>query len=118
MKTKLIPAALFAAILSTPAMALGSDNCTQLAMAIGTLERAAGLCPADAELFEQRSDVLNSAGYKCEGYDHDAIFQAGLIGAKLVNSWKNRDGVQAMCGRLRAEILQEKGDGKMTQASP
>jgi hypothetical protein len=118
MKTKLIPAALFAAILSTPAMALDSDDCTQLAIAIGTLERAVGLCPADAELFEQRSDMLNSAGYKCEGYDHDAVFQAGLIGAKLVNSWKNRDGVQAVCDRLRAAILQEKGDGKMTKASP
>jgi hypothetical protein len=106
MKTKLI-AALIAAMIVTPAMALEARECGQLAIAIGELERASGLCPADAELFEQRADVANRLAYKCEGYDHDAMFQAGLVGADTINRWKDRDGVPAMCDGLRAEILRE-----------
>jgi hypothetical protein len=82
---------------------LSNRDCGQLAIAIGESDRASALCPDDAELFEKKGDELNTlAGNLCGQYDHDAMFQAALLGSKLVTDSVAKDGAQVMCGKLRA----------------
>jgi hypothetical protein len=108
MTPKLLPAAVLAAMLATPAMALEARECGQLAIATGEAERASALCPDDAKFFEQKADWLNTVmGNLCGQYDHEAMSAALITGAALVVAAMAKDGVQVMCDKLRAALLEE-----------